>query len=93
MEKVVTNVINSYIFSVFEWNEETEKIFVYGKKVDDFRTLDYNHIFTAGIGAIQELSKQNELLNNKINELGEQLKQKDSAMNNLILRIERLENK
>ncbi len=34
------------------------EIHVYGKKVDDFLSLDYNRLFTAGIGAIQELADQ-----------------------------------
>jgi hypothetical protein len=37
---------------------QTRKLFVYGKQVDDFRTVDYDRIFTTGIGAIQELSKR-----------------------------------
>ncbi len=35
-----------------------ERIFVFGKKVDDFRAIDYDYIFSTGIGAIQELSKK-----------------------------------
>ena len=34
-----------------------ESIFVYGKKVHDFRAVDYDRIFTTGIGAIQEMYK------------------------------------
>ncbi len=39
---------------------QTAKLFVYGKQVDDFRTVDYDRIFTTGIGAIQELSKRSD---------------------------------
>lgn len=39
-----------------------KQLFVYGKQVDDFLSVDYNRIFTSGIGAIQELSKQVETL-------------------------------
>jgi hypothetical protein len=35
-----------------------KEIFVYGRRVDDFHSVNYDHIFTTGIGAIQELSKQ-----------------------------------
>jgi hypothetical protein len=34
------------------------KLFVYGKEVEDFNTVDYDRIFTIGISAIQELSKK-----------------------------------
>ena len=88
-EKTVVSVVNNNIFSVDDWNRPTEKVFVYGKFVKDFRTLDYNQIFTAGIGAIQELSKENEYLKKEI----EQLKQKDSLLIDLIKRLEKLENK
>jgi len=34
------------------------KVFVYGKRVDDFRSVNYDYIFTVGIGAIQELARR-----------------------------------
>ena len=34
------------------------RLFVYGKQVDDFLSVDYNRVFSTGIGAIQELSRQ-----------------------------------
>lgn len=34
------------------------KVFVYGRRVDDFRSVNYDHIFTVGIGAIQELARR-----------------------------------
>jgi len=36
------------------------RIFLYGKEVADFHTVDYDRVFTVGIAAIQELSKQND---------------------------------
>ncbi|MEZ5305015.1 MAG: tail fiber domain-containing protein [Verrucomicrobiales bacterium] len=41
-----------------EIEEGFEKAFVYGKQVDDFRTVDYDRIFTTGIAAMQELKRQ-----------------------------------
>ncbi|MBI5219967.1 MAG: tail fiber domain-containing protein [Bacteroidia bacterium] len=61
-EAVVSEVISDKKFVLKNWNSDTEKIFVYGKKVSDFRAVDYDRIFTTGIGAIQELSKEVELL-------------------------------
>ncbi len=37
-------------------------VFVYGKVVDDFLAVDYNRLFTTGIGAIQDLAKQVEAI-------------------------------
>jgi ABC-type phosphate transport system auxiliary subunit len=64
-------------FTVREWNEPTDNLFVYGKKVADFRAVDFDQITALSVGAIQELSKQieklqlenaalNKLINNKI---------------------------
>ena len=44
---------------------EENKLFVYGPKVDDFKTLNKDKIFTVGISAIQELSRKNTTLENK----------------------------
>jgi len=38
-------------------NLETDKVFVYGEEVDDFRTVDYEGLTTLNISATQELSK------------------------------------
>lgn len=49
--------------SVFKVDaSETGTVFVYGKEVDDFRTVDYEALSTLNISATQELAKQNELL-------------------------------
>jgi hypothetical protein len=37
---------------------EPAQVFVYGKEVSDFLTLNYDRIFTTGISAIQELAKR-----------------------------------
>ncbi len=39
-----------------------EKIFVFGKKVDDFHTVDYDRIFTLNVSATQELARKVEAL-------------------------------
>ena len=42
-------------------------------KVDDFKTLNKDKIFTVGISAIQELSRKNITLENKVTTLETQL--------------------
>lgn len=58
----VENVMDAYRFEVSGLPATTQNVFVYGKKVDDFNVVNYDRIFTTGIGAIQELSKQVEAL-------------------------------
>ena len=38
-------------------NIKTNRVFVYGEEVDDFRTVDYEGLTTLNISATQELSK------------------------------------
>lgn len=58
----VEKVIDENKFEVSGLPVNTKDVFVYGKKVDDFNVVNYDRIFTTGIGAIQELSKQIEVL-------------------------------
>lgn len=58
----VTGVLSETTFSV-NWIEAApEKIFVYGKKVSDFHTVDYDRIFTLNVSATQELARRVEQL-------------------------------
>jgi hypothetical protein len=54
----LVQVADERTFDVHEWDGEEEGVFVYGKKVDDFRSVDYQQVFCLGISAIQALSKQ-----------------------------------
>lgn len=49
---------------VVDWTDgaAAEKVFVYGKKVHDFRVVDYDRIFTLNVSATQELARQLEEL-------------------------------
>ncbi len=60
-------------FSVNDWREETTDIFVYGKQVNDCRTVNYNSIFCLGISAIQELYKQLKQLKKEIETIKERI--------------------
>ncbi len=55
----VKEIISEYEFVLGACEKDPgDEILVFGKEVDDFRTLNYDSIFTVGIGAIQELSKK-----------------------------------
>lgn len=54
-------------FKVKGWPEKgTKEIFVYGREVSDFRTVDYDQIFTLNVAATQELIKEVETLKSQI---------------------------
>lgn len=79
--KTIEEVTGTDSFTVKEWNEPTTNLFIYGKKVTDFRAVDFDQITALSVAAIQELSKQieklkkeNESLRKDINE-GIQVKQ------------------
>jgi hypothetical protein len=65
----VIEIVNDKTFILSNIAKKPEGVFVFGKKVDDFRVVDYDHIFTMGIGAIQALAKENEEMKKKIFEL------------------------
>ena len=44
--------------TVDNWTEKVEKVFVFGKEVKDFRTIDYDRMAVLGVSAIQELDRK-----------------------------------
>ncbi|MEI6676395.1 MAG: tail fiber domain-containing protein, partial [Verrucomicrobiota bacterium] len=58
LDLTVSTVPGAREFVVRGCDKEPLKVLVYGKQVHDFRTVDYDRIFTTGIGAIQELDRQ-----------------------------------
>ena len=78
-EERVVRIINDTTFVVENFNKEDlggeDSVFVFGKKVDDFKTIDYDQIYAVGIGAIQKLSKELEDQKIIINSLQEEIKE------------------
>lgn len=60
--KIIEQVKNSREFSIKGWDAPTENVFVYGKKVTDFRAIDFDQITALSVAAIQELHQQIETL-------------------------------
>jgi Chaperone of endosialidase len=56
----IVTAVNGNSFTVANWTEKSEKIFVYGKEVNDFRIVDYDRLFTLNLSATQELNKKME---------------------------------
>ena len=74
IKEVSVSVIDQLSFSVQNWTEPAGRLFIYGKKVADFRTVDYQQVFSTGISAIQELSSEVNELKVKMKELESQNK-------------------
>jgi hypothetical protein len=102
--RLVTEV-NGQSFTVGDWKKQEDKVFVYGREVNDFRVIDYDRLFTLGVSAIQELAKRNEALTQTVGELRaeletartEALKTKDenaqirSTLDQILQRLEKVE--
>lgn len=59
----VTAVASATEFSLGNWNHTApDKVFVYGREVNDFHSVDYDHLFTLNISATQELARKVEAL-------------------------------
>lgn len=54
----VTEVTAPDTFVVSDVSVEPKSVFVYGREVDDFLSVDYDRVFTTGIGAMQELARK-----------------------------------
>jgi len=73
-----------------------EKVFVYGREVDDFRTVDYEAIAMLNVSATQEIYREltqlkgeNAELRQKVSRLDE-LAQKNAAMESRLVALEKL---
>lgn len=82
IEEQVTDIADDKTFTIGNVRSEPKHAFVYGKRVDDFLSVDYNRIFTTGIGAIQELNKRVEKLESREAHLAE-LEQKADKLDAL----------
>ena len=59
-EYKVVSIEGDQSFTVSGWPGATEgqNVFIYGKKVKDFRTVDYDRIHTLNVSATQELARR-----------------------------------
>ena len=62
LERPVSAVIDDYTFAVADVEKAYDTAFIYGKKVDDLRSVDYDQLFTMNLGATQQLAMQNQML-------------------------------
>jgi hypothetical protein len=60
--KTIEEVSGPQGFTVSDWIDPIDNVFVYGKKVTDFKAIDFDQITALSVGAIQELHQQIETL-------------------------------
>ncbi len=74
-------------FTVSGWTAgPTDKVFVYGREVSDFHTVDYDHIHTLNVSATQELARRLFSLESE----NEGLRSEVKNMNDRLLKLETL---
>ncbi|WP_158561163.1 tail fiber domain-containing protein [Emticicia sp. C21] len=80
-------------FTVANWQYAGDKVFVYGREVKDFRTVDYEALSMLGISAIQQLAKEVEELKKQNSEIEELKKQNKALKIDFTARLEALESR
>ena len=90
--KVRANIsdVSGNSFTIKDWLYETDKIFVFGREVDDFRVVDYEALSMLGISAIQALAKENEVLLLKNEEQKIKNEKMEARLNNIEARLNKL---
>jgi hypothetical protein len=62
LDKPVASVTDSHTFVLADVENPVGEVFVFGKRVNDFRVVDYDQLFSMNIGATQQLAIQNHTL-------------------------------
>jgi hypothetical protein len=89
-EQYVAVINDATTFTLSNWQikqagmNPLQKVFVWGKWVEDFHTVDYNQVFALGISAIQQLAKENEALKDELKNKTVSLQQQIDALKQLI---------
>ena len=68
-ERKIIEVISPKVFKIALTSNTANQLFVFGKKVDDFRAVDYDRIFVLGVSATQYLSSEIDTLEQQSNDL------------------------
>ena len=86
----VAEIISAVEFSVNDWTGDADPLFIYGKKVTDLHSVDFDQITAVAIGAVQELSKRVHSLERKNQSLEDQNRSIQSQVNVLKAVVEEL---
>ncbi len=66
IDRSVVALPDSASFVVDDWEHDTEEVFVFGRQVDDFRTVNYDHVLLHGLAALQEVNRRLETSNQEL---------------------------
>ncbi len=86
--KSVDEVISPQSFTVKKWDAPTSNLFIYGKKVADFRAIDFDQITALSVSAIQELSKQVDQLKSENKNLSKKTQDKQAEFEKRLMQLE-----
>lgn len=64
--ETAVEVLDNNTFIVKDWAKDSKEVFVYGKKVDDFRAVDFDRLTILSISSIQQLCKEMEVMKNEL---------------------------
>jgi len=84
----IESITDSHTFTIKGWIEATDNVFIYGKKINDFRAIDFDQITSLSVGAIQELSKQMDSLKLENEKLNKEVQAKQADFENRLKAIE-----
>ena len=62
VDRIVASITDDHTFVLADVESAASKVFVFGKKVNDFHVVDYDQLFSMNIGATQQLAMQNQTL-------------------------------
>lgn len=93
-ELAVAEILTENTFVVEGWQRPAAPawVFAYGKKVDDFRQVDYDRIHTLNVSATQELARKVEALEQENAALRAKLDSQSAAIGELVKRMNSIEN-
>ncbi len=86
-EHAVTEIQDNHTFVVGGFTAEPKRVFVFGRKVDDFLSVDYNRIFTTGISAIQQIKKEKDEEVRALQEENAGLKARLAALEGVVTKL------
>jgi collagen type VII alpha len=91
VEEPVAAVLGDNTFVLSGVTKSISKAFVFGKKVDDFHTVDYDQLFSMNISATQLLADDNDALEAQVAGLTTRLTSMDATNQTLAARLAALE--
>ena len=88
LDQAVVEVVDEHTILIGGTKSAPKHVFVYGRQVDDFLSVDYNRVFTTGIAAIQGLKTEKDAENKALTERNTALAQQLAATEKRLAALE-----